>query len=113
MSLAQIEQFYALATQDGPLQDKLVAGGGHLEHILANSVREAQALGYLFTLDEATAWMKAHQALKSSGELSDSQLEAVAGGKSGPTKPVGRNNFKPPAQPATLDVLAQAFKSTP
>jgi hypothetical protein len=113
VSLAQIEQFYALAAHDGPLQDKLVVGGGQLAYILANSVREAQALGYFFTLEEATAWMNARQTLMSDGELSDNQLEAVAGGKSSTIKSAGRNTFKPPAQPATMEALAQAFKSTP
>jgi hypothetical protein len=113
VSLAQIEQFYALALNDGRLQDKLVTGGGQLEQILGNAVREAQALGYFFTLDEAVAWTKAHQTLDANGELSDNQLEAVAGGKSGTPKPVDRSVVKPLAQAATRDALAQAFGRMP
>lgn len=109
MSLAQIEQFYAIATHDGPLQDKLAEGGASVDQIIANAVREGQALGYVFTLDEATAWMKNRQATSANGELSDHQLEAVAGGKNTPFKPTGRNVFKPPAQAATLEALIRAF----
>jgi hypothetical protein len=113
VSLAQIEQFYALAQHDGPLQDKLVADGIDTAQLAASAVREAGTLGYRFTHQEALAWMRSIQMHKASGELNDHQLEAVAGGKSPAKKPGRQNSAKPPPLPNTTAALAQLFKPRP
>jgi hypothetical protein len=53
---------------------------------LTNAVKEAKALGLEFTEDEAKAFMALEQKAAASGELSDTQLEEVAGGKRDPQK---------------------------
>ena len=48
---------------------------------ITNAVKEAKAHGLEFTEEEAKAFMAAEAKAAASGELSDTQLEAVAGGK--------------------------------
>ena len=48
---------------------------------ITNAVKEAKALGLEFTEVEAHAYMAAEAKTAASGELSDTQLEAFAGGK--------------------------------
>jgi predicted ribosomally synthesized peptide with nif11-like leader len=81
MSQAHIEQFYAKASNDAALINKMAAGTKSSDDFVANAVKEGKALGYNFSAEEANAWIKKQQDTKASGELSDSQLEAVAGGK--------------------------------
>ena len=49
---------------------------------LTNAVKEAKALGFEFTEAELNAFIAAEKTAAASGELSDTQLEAVAGGAS-------------------------------
>jgi hypothetical protein len=81
MSLAHIEQFYAKAIKSQPLIDKMLKGTKSPEDFIRNAVSEGKSQGYDFTYEEAHAWIEQQQRMKASGELSDSQLEAVAGGK--------------------------------
>ena len=81
MSQAHIEQFYAIASKDDKLLAKMMEGTSGPDDFVANAVKEAKALGYTFTAEEGAAWIKKQQDIKASGELSDSQLESVAGGK--------------------------------
>ena len=81
MSQAHIERFYAIASKDQPLLDKMMADAKSNDDFIANAVAEGNALGYSFSVEEANAWIRKEQELKVSGELSDSQLESVAGGK--------------------------------
>ena len=50
---------------------------------ITNAVKEAKALGFEFSEDEAHTYLAAEAKAAASGQLSDSQLEAVAGGKKG------------------------------
>ena len=52
----------------------------------SGSVLDANQHGLEFTEEEAHAFMAAEAKAAASGELSDTQLEAVAGGKSGKAK---------------------------
>ena len=81
MSQAHIEQFYAIAAKDDALLAKMMEGTNGPDDFVANAVKEAKAMGYTFTAEEGSAWIKKQQDIKASGELSDSQLESVAGGK--------------------------------
>ncbi len=81
MSQAHIEQFYAIASKDDKLLAKMMEGTSSPDDFVANAVKEAKTLGYTFTAEEGSAWIKKQQDIKASGELSDSQLESVAGGK--------------------------------
>ena len=48
---------------------------------ITNAVKEAKVLGLEFSEDEAAAFMATEAKASASGELSDTQLEAVAGGE--------------------------------
>ena len=47
---------------------------------ITNAVKEAKALGLEFTAEEVRVYMAAELKAEASGELSDTQLDAVAGG---------------------------------
>ena len=99
MSQAHIERFYAIAANDDGLLARLMADTDSPEAFIARAVKEGSALGYDFTVEEAAAWIRKEQDIKASGELSDSQLESVAGGKGGPYDPnekahVGRSRAR-------------------
>ncbi|MFM9970691.1 MAG: hypothetical protein ACKVQK_20055 [Burkholderiales bacterium] len=83
MSVAHVEQFYGRAANNMALFHKMVEGTQSPNDFIANAVKEAQTMGYSFTFEEADTWIKKQQQIKASGELTDSQLEVVAGGKNG------------------------------
>ena len=90
MTTAHVEKFAELVSKDPALLAKLgldkvnaddAAAAASEEALITNAVKEAKALGLQFTQDEARAFMDAERKAEASGELSDTQLEAVAGGK--------------------------------
>ncbi len=81
MSTAHIEQFYAKSLKDPAAVQAMLSGTSGPEDFIRNAVAAGKAQGFDFTYEEADAWIKNQQKMKASGELSDSQLEAVAGGK--------------------------------
>ena len=90
MTTAHVEKFAELVAKDPALLAKLgldkvnadaAAASASAAAFITNAVKEAKALGLEFTEEEARAFMAAEENAAASGELSDSQLEAVAGGK--------------------------------
>ena len=90
MTTSHVEKFAELVGKDPALQAKLgldkvnadaAAAAASAAAFITNAVKEAKAHGLEFTEDEARAFMAAEAKAAASGELSDSQLEAVAGGK--------------------------------
>jgi hypothetical protein len=81
VSLSEIERFAADLKSNGALRaeaEKAQADKSH-EATLARAVAFAASKGYAFTVDEAKAHAKA--TAKTSGkELSDAELDGVAGG---------------------------------
>ena len=91
MTTAHVEKFAELVGKDPALLAKLdlekvnadaAAAAASAAAFITNAVKEAKALGLEFTVDEAMAYLTAEAKAAARGELSDSQLEAVAGGKS-------------------------------
>ena len=86
MTTAQVEQFLAKVEQDEALQQEL-AGALQAEDDRQAVTNLAQTKGYEFTPDELWAEVQKRQAeaqnQQDSGELSDEDLEAVAGGNIG------------------------------
>ena len=89
MSEAHIAKFAEIVVQDPEMYARLgleqvsdEAGG---RAFVSKAIKEAKAAGLEFTEAEGYEWMKEEVASESRGELSDTQLEAVAGGK-GPAK---------------------------
>jgi len=83
MSVAHIEKFYQHVQQNPALLEKLVDGAQTPEEFIQRAVKEAQSQGLSITEAEATEWINSQIKARQDGELSDMQLEAVAGGKGG------------------------------
>ena len=90
MTTAHVEKFAELLGKDPALLAKLGlekvnadagAAAASAAAFIASAVKEGTALGLEVTGDEAMAYLTAEAKAGESGELSDSQLEAVAGGK--------------------------------
>ena len=90
MTTAHVEKFAEIVSKAPALLAKLgldkanadaAAASASAEAFITNAVKEAQAHGLEFTEEEAHAFMAAEYKAAESGELSDTQLEAVAGGK--------------------------------
>ncbi len=87
---------------DMEMLQRLSAGAGSLETYVELCVKEAKALGYDFTAAEATDYVKQFVETAKKGELSDVQLELVAGGKGYPGMPPGGGGGSaPPPRPST------------
>ncbi|MBI4983902.1 MAG: Nif11-like leader peptide family natural product precursor [Rhodocyclales bacterium] len=81
MSQAQIEQFASRVKNDPSIFNKLTAGTQTPDEFIDKAVAIGAESGFSFTRDEADGWIKTQIAAKANGELSDLQLEGVAGGK--------------------------------
>jgi predicted ribosomally synthesized peptide with nif11-like leader len=81
MSTGQIEQFYSRASSDPAILNKLMADTQTPDEFIDKAVALGAEAGFTFSRDEADAWIKEQIEAKASGELSDLQLEGVAGGK--------------------------------
>jgi predicted ribosomally synthesized peptide with nif11-like leader len=81
MALAHIEQFSSRVKNDPEMFKQLVAGTQTPDEFIDKAVALAAQKGFNFSREEADAWIKTQIAAKASGELSDMQLEGVAGGK--------------------------------
>jgi predicted ribosomally synthesized peptide with nif11-like leader len=73
MSTEIVRQFLLAVSSDSALQEKLAATDS------VNFVKIAQESGYSFTLED----LQAHLAQHNGDELSEDELEAVAGGRHG------------------------------
>ena len=94
MTTAHVEKFAELVGKDPALLAKLgldkvnadaAAAAASAAAFITNAVKEAKALGLEFTEEELNAFMAAERTAAGSGELSDTQLEGVAGGGRGPS----------------------------
>ena len=89
MTTAHVEKFAELVAKDPALLAKLgldkvnadaATASASAAAFITNAVKEAKALGLEFTEEEAQAYFEADAKSASTGELSDTQLDAVAGG---------------------------------
>jgi hypothetical protein len=90
--MAHVEKFAEIVSKDPALLAKLgldkanadpAAAPASAAAFIANAVKEAKAHGLEFTEEEIHAFMAAEAKAAASGELSDTLLDAVAGGLSG------------------------------
>jgi predicted ribosomally synthesized peptide with nif11-like leader len=80
MSFESVNQFYQEVMQEPALLEQFQSAPD--QESLANmAVEMGQQNGYSFTIDEVKQALAAQSAASEAGELSDEQLEAVAGGK--------------------------------
>lgn len=80
MSQTNIDLFAAKVSQDHALLSALTAGVTAPTEFVERAVAAGQEAGLPFTPAEAEAWLAAQTTIDKSGELSDVQLESVAGG---------------------------------
>ena len=80
MSKAQLDKFIKHVSNDPAAMQEATKGTEDLNEFLKNVQQYAKKKGYDFTDDEVKAWITQHKQQLPSGELADSQLEAVAGG---------------------------------
>ncbi len=81
MSQAHIEKFYRKVMSNQALVIKLAEGVQTPEDFLHKAVALAREDGYEFTEREAERWIRTELAMRDANELSDTELESVAGGK--------------------------------
>ena len=97
MTIAHVEKFAELVAKDPALLAKLgldkvnadaAEASASAAAFIINAVKEAKALGLEFTEEEARAFMMDELKFSATDELSDTQLEVVAGGKYGGVRPL-------------------------
>lgn len=81
MSQAQIEQFASRVSNDPAMFNKVIAGIQTSDEFIDRALATGAETGFSFTRDEASTWLNDQMKARASGELSDLQLEGVAGGK--------------------------------
>ncbi|HAA33512.1 MAG TPA: Nif11-like leader peptide family natural product precursor [Cyanobacteria bacterium UBA8553] len=80
MSVDSVNQFYQEVMQEPALLQQFQAAPD--QESLANmAMKVSQQKGYSFTIDEVEQALAAQNTVSEAGELSDEQLETVAGGK--------------------------------
>jgi hypothetical protein len=80
MSQADFEKFAMRIRQDAALLTRLLTGAGTPEEFVEKAVVLGREMGHEFTKEEADAWFQSQIKAKPAGELSDLQLDNVAGG---------------------------------
>jgi hypothetical protein len=76
-----IETFYKSVAQNPAALSELTTGVQTPEEFIDRAVSIGNEQGYQFTRDEASTWINSQIEARKNGELSDVQLEGVAGGK--------------------------------
>jgi predicted ribosomally synthesized peptide with nif11-like leader len=110
MSQTHIEKFYEIAANDQALLGQLISDTSSPEDFVENAVAAAKERGLNFSAEEANTWIAAQQATKANDELSDTQLEGVAGGKgfSGAIDSALEPVLRPVMDPITDSVMLPA-----
>ena len=73
-------KYFELLVKDPTQEDALNAGVNSADDFIARAVAAAGKQGLVFSAEEATDYLDASMVEKADGELSDEQLESVAGG---------------------------------
>jgi hypothetical protein len=81
MSQAHAQKYYDLVAKDPALLESLGEGTKSADEFIARAIAAAKQQGLEFSADEAKEFMASQADDREEGELSDQQLEAVAGGK--------------------------------
>lgn len=80
MSREHIEKFYEVAVNDPAMVGQIVQGVQTPDEFVERTVAIAGNQGFAFDKAEAMAWIEEQREMKANGELSDFQLQSVAGG---------------------------------
>lgn len=80
MAQAQLDKFISFVSTNPIAWQEASQESNDPEQLLRNVVQYAQGKGYDFTEEEVKAWATDYAQRPADGALTDSQLEAVAGG---------------------------------
>ena len=80
MTSAHVEKFAEMIINDPALKARLTKHKEDMSVYASTAVQEGKALGLVFTAQEFTTFVMAERTTAESGELSDLELDAVAGG---------------------------------
>jgi len=80
MTTAHVEKFAEMIINDPALKARLTKHKENMSVYASTAVQEGKALGLVFTSQEFTTFVMAERTTAESGELSDLELDAVAGG---------------------------------
>jgi predicted ribosomally synthesized peptide with nif11-like leader len=93
MSFESVNQFYQEVMQEPALLEQFQSAPDQ-ESLVNMAVEVGQQNGYSFTVDQVKQALAAQSAASEAGELSDEQLEAVAGGKNDTKINTSRGDIK-------------------
>jgi predicted ribosomally synthesized peptide with nif11-like leader len=104
MSVESVNQFYQQVIQEPALRQQFQAAPDR-ESLANLAVEVGQQKGYNFTAEEVKQALTAQSVISEAGELSDQQLETVAGGsgKGGNgERLLGQYKDQPPGPPVSI-----------
>ena len=80
MTTAHVEKFAEMMVNDPALNARVIKHKIDMSVFASIAVQEGNALGLFFTAQEFTTFVMAERSTAEAGELSDLELDAVAGG---------------------------------
>ena len=80
MTTAHVEKFAEMMVNDPALNARVMKHKKDMSVYASTAVQEGKALGLVFTAQEFTTFVMAERSTAEAGELSDLELDAVAGG---------------------------------
>ena len=80
MTTAHVEKFAEMMVNDPALNARVIKHKKDMSVFASIAVQEGNALGLVFTAQEFTTFVMAERSTAEAGELSDLELDAVAGG---------------------------------
>jgi hypothetical protein len=104
-----IETFYQSVAQSPATLTQLTSGVQSPDEFIERAVAMGNEQGYTFTREEATSWINGQIESRKNGELSDVQLEGVAGGKGAPLS--NAINTHIPQIPQGLNAAASGMRT--
>ena len=81
MTTAHVEKFAEMMVNDPALNARVIKHKKDMSVFASIAVQEGNALGLVFTAQEFTTFVMAERSTAEAGELSDLELDAVAGGR--------------------------------
>jgi predicted ribosomally synthesized peptide with nif11-like leader len=109
MSFESANQFYQQVLQEPALLQQFQSAPDR-ESLANLAVEVGQQKGYSFTAEEVEQALAAQSAASEAGELSDRQLEAVAGGKG---QPQPQPYTPPPQEPQPVQKIRKMYLIEP
>ena len=80
MTTSHVEKFAEMMVNDPALNARVIKHKIDMSVFASIAVQEGKALGLVFTAQEFTTFVMAERSTAEAGELSDLELDAVAGG---------------------------------